>query len=157
MEDAKRTSTLTQSAGWFCDRGLQSMIRCNSDFELRLLPNAASWGGLLCAVRRETSRFQTSIMIQQFWWRAVHASASNRQVDTCLRLKNRLIGSFSSYGNPKNRSVGSARLTCRQPRQNYGLVDKLIKSRKEIKLLDGAVPDRSTAIAEAALPRKLEE
>jgi ATP-dependent Clp protease protease subunit len=39
----------------------------------------------------------------------------------------------------------------------YGLVDEVIKSRKEVKLLDGAVADRSTAIAEAALPRKVEE
>ena len=39
----------------------------------------------------------------------------------------------------------------------YGLVDEVIKSRKEAKLLDGAVPERSTAIAEAALPHKVEE
>ena len=37
------------------------------------------------------------------------------------------------------------------------LVDEVIKSRKEVKLLDGASPDASTAIAEAALPRKVEE
>ena len=41
--------------------------------------------------------------------------------------------------------------------KDYGLVDEVIKSRKEVKLIDGAVPDRSTAIAEAALPRKIEE
>ena len=41
--------------------------------------------------------------------------------------------------------------------KEYGLVDEVIKSRKEVKLIDGAVPDRSTAIAEAALPRKIEE
>jgi hypothetical protein len=44
----------------------------------------------------------------------------------------------------------------------YGLVDEVIKSRKEAKLLDGAggeksLTDRSTAVAEAALPQKLEE
>jgi hypothetical protein len=39
----------------------------------------------------------------------------------------------------------------------YGLVDEVIKSRKEAKLLDGANPEGSTAIAEAALPRKIEE
>ena len=39
----------------------------------------------------------------------------------------------------------------------YGLVDEVIKSRKEAKLLDGAAPERSTAIAEAALPHKVEE
>jgi len=37
------------------------------------------------------------------------------------------------------------------------LVDEVIKSRKEVKLLDGANADTSTAIAEAALPRKVEE
>ena len=39
----------------------------------------------------------------------------------------------------------------------YGLVDEVIRSRKEVKLLDGATPpsgDRSVAVAEAALPRK---
>jgi hypothetical protein len=39
------------------------------------------------------------------------------------------------------------------------LVDEVIKSRKEAKLLDGATaPDRgAVAIAEAALPHKVEE
>jgi hypothetical protein len=41
--------------------------------------------------------------------------------------------------------------------QSYGLVDEVIKSRKESKLLDGVVGKESTAIAEAALPHKLEE
>ena len=40
----------------------------------------------------------------------------------------------------------------------YGLVDEVIKSRKEAKLLWMApAPEGSTAIAEAALPRKVEE
>ena len=44
----------------------------------------------------------------------------------------------------------------------YGLVDEVMKSRKEAKLLgDGAadpsLSDRSTAVAEAALPQKIEE
>src|SRR6266550_2826214 len=41
--------------------------------------------------------------------------------------------------------------------KSYGLVDEVIKSRKETKLLDGATSDGATAIAEAALPRKIEE
>ena len=39
----------------------------------------------------------------------------------------------------------------------YGLVDEVIKSRKEIKLLDGAKPpsgNRSVEVPEVALPRK---
>jgi ATP-dependent Clp protease protease subunit len=39
----------------------------------------------------------------------------------------------------------------------YGLVDEVIKSRKEITLLDGAKPpsaDRSIEVAEMAVPRK---
>ena len=44
----------------------------------------------------------------------------------------------------------------------YGIVDEVIKSRKEAKLLDGvstdkSLNDRSTAVAEAALPQKVEE
>ena len=44
--------------------------------------------------------------------------------------------------------------------KDYGLVDEVIKSRKEVKLLEGAptaANERSTAVAEAALPRKVEE
>jgi ATP-dependent Clp protease protease subunit len=43
--------------------------------------------------------------------------------------------------------------------KEYGLVDEVIKSRKEAKLLDAnsPVPERSTAVAEAALPHKVEE
>jgi hypothetical protein len=46
--------------------------------------------------------------------------------------------------------------------KTYGLVDEVIKSRKEAKLLDGVsadkgLNDRSTAVAEAALPQKVEE
>jgi ATP-dependent Clp protease protease subunit len=43
---------------------------------------------------------------------------------------------------------------------DYGLVDEVIKSRKEVKLIDGAGgdgADRNVAVAEAALPRKLGE
>ena len=42
----------------------------------------------------------------------------------------------------------------------YGLVDEVIKSRKEVKLMDGAnspALERAAASAEAALPRKVEE
>jgi hypothetical protein len=41
--------------------------------------------------------------------------------------------------------------------KSYGLVDEVIKSRKEIKLLDGATPpsaDRSIEVAEMVVPRK---
>jgi ATP-dependent Clp protease protease subunit len=44
--------------------------------------------------------------------------------------------------------------------KTYGLVDEVIKSRKETKLLDGASSpggDRAAAVAEAALPRKVGE
>jgi ATP-dependent Clp protease protease subunit len=46
--------------------------------------------------------------------------------------------------------------------KSYGLVDEVIKSRKEAKLLDGdgtggKISDRATAVAEAALPQKVEE
>src|SRR5438552_2904340 len=44
--------------------------------------------------------------------------------------------------------------------RDYGLVDEVIKSRKEAKLIDGAGgdgADRNVAVAEAALPRKLGE
>jgi hypothetical protein len=45
-----------------------------------------------------------------------------------------------------------------QEAKAYGLVDEVIKSRKEVKPLDGAIPpsaDRSVEVAETALPRKV--
>jgi len=45
-----------------------------------------------------------------------------------------------------------------QEAKTYGLVDEVIKSRKEVKLLDGGTPrsgDGSVEVAETALPRKL--
>ena len=78
-----------------------------------------------------------------------------------FKLKKRLIKIISQHtGKPEDQvrldsdrdyymSAGEAKA--------YGLVDEVIKSRKEVKLLDSANPDASTAIAEAALPRKVEE
>ena len=78
-----------------------------------------------------------------------------------LKLKKRLIRIISQHtGKPEDQvRLDSDRdyyMTAAEAK-TYGLVDEVIKSRKEVKLIEGAVADRSTAIAEAALPRKIEE
>jgi len=80
-----------------------------------------------------------------------------------FKLKKRLIRILSQHtGKPeeqvKNDSDRDYYMSAVEAKA-YGLVDEVIKSRKEAKLLDGAapVPERSTAIAEAALPHKVEE
>ena len=80
-----------------------------------------------------------------------------------FKLKKRLIRIISQHtGNPEDQvRLDSDRdyYMSAAEAKAYGLVDEVIKSRKEAKLLDGAAPaaERSTAIAEAALPHKVEE
>ena len=78
-----------------------------------------------------------------------------------FKLKKRLIKIISQHtGKPEDQvRLDSDRdyYMSAAEAKTYGLVDEVIKSRKEMKLLDGASPDASTAIAEAALPRKVEE
>ena len=83
-----------------------------------------------------------------------------------FKLKKRLIRILSQHtGKPEEQvKLDSDRdyyMTAPEAKA-YGLVDEVIKSRKEAKLLDGAgseksLNDRSTAVAEAALPQKVEE
>src|SRR4029450_4355804 len=89
------------------------------------------------------------------------ASDVERQVDYMFKLKKRLIKIIAQH---TNKTEDQVRLDSdrdyymsAQEAKEYGLVDEVIKSRKEVKLLDGARPhsgDRSVAVAEAALPRK---
>src|SRR5947199_3889795 len=92
------------------------------------------------------------------------ASDVERQVDYMFKLKKRLIKIISQH---TGKSEDQVRLDSDRDyymsaaeAKGYGLVDEVIKSRKEVKLLDGATSpatDRSTAVAEAALPRKVGE
>jgi ATP-dependent Clp protease protease subunit len=92
------------------------------------------------------------------------ASDVERQVDYMFKLKKRLIRILSQH---TGKSEDQVRLDSDRDyymsaaeAKSYGLVDEVIKSRKEVKLLEGAnspASDRATAVAEAALPRKVGE
>jgi ATP-dependent Clp protease protease subunit len=89
------------------------------------------------------------------------ASDVERQVEYMFKLKKRLIRIISQHTGKSEDQVkfDSDRdyYMSAAEAQAYGLVDEVIKSRKEAKFLDGVIPKESTAIAEAALPHKIEE
>ena len=92
------------------------------------------------------------------------ASDVERTVEYMFKLKRRLIKIIAQHTGQAEDKVrlDSDRdyyMSAAEARE-YGLVDEVIKSRKEVKLLDGAGGDgaeRNVAVAEAALPRKLGE
>ena len=120
---------------------------------------------LLLGAGKKGIRFSltnSDIMIHQVSGGAQgQASDVERQVEYMFKLKKRLIRIISQHtGKPEDQvRLDSDRdyyMTAAEAK-TYGLVDEVIKSRKEVKLIEGAVVDGSTAIAEAALPRKIEE
>ena len=128
----------------------------------------ASMGALLLTAGAKGKRFalpNSDIMIHQVSGGAQgQASDVERQVDYMFKLKKRLIKIIAQHtGKPEEQvrqdSDRDYYMSAAEAKA-YGLVDEVIKSRKEVKLLDGATPpsgDRSTAVAEAALPRKVQE
>src|SRR3982074_3334446 len=126
---------------------------------------AASMGAVLLCAGTKGKRFalpNSDIMIHQVSGGAQgQASDVERQVEYMFKLKKRLIRIISQHtGKPEDQvRLDSDRdyYMSAAEAKTYGLVDEVIKSRKEAKLLDGAAPERSTAIAEAALPHKVEE
>src|SRR6195256_2732986 len=126
---------------------------------------AASMGAVLLAAGTKGKRFalpNSDIMIHQVSGGAQgQASDVERTVEYMFKLKKRLIRILSQHtGKPEDQvRLDSDRdyYMSATEAKAYGLVDEVIKSRKEVKLLDGASPDASTAIAEAALPKKVEE
>jgi ATP-dependent Clp protease protease subunit len=129
---------------------------------------AASMGAVLLCAGTKGKRFalpNSDIMIHQVSGGAQgQASDVERQVDYMFKLKKRLIRIISQHTSKSEEQVrlDSDRdyyMSAAEAR-DYGLVDEVIKSRKEVKLLDGAGgdgADRNVAVAEAALPRKLGE
>jgi ATP-dependent Clp protease protease subunit len=90
------------------------------------------------------------------------ASDVERQVDYMFKLKKRLIRIIAQHTGKSDEQVRADSdrdyYMSAEEAKAYGLVDEVIKSRKEVKLLDGATPpssDRSVEIAEVALPRKV--
>jgi ATP-dependent Clp protease protease subunit len=92
------------------------------------------------------------------------ASDVERQVEYMFKLKKRLIRIIAQHTGQSEEQVKADSdrdyYMSAAEAKTYGLVDEVIKSRKEVKLLDGAATpagERSAAVAEAALPRKIEE
>jgi ATP-dependent Clp protease protease subunit len=131
---------------------------------------AASMGAVLLAAGTKGKRYalpNSDIMIHQVSGGAQgQASDVERTVEYMFKLKKRLIRILSQHTGKAEEQVlrDSDRdyyMTASEAKA-YGLVDEVIKSRKEAKLLDGdgtggKISDRATAVAEAALPQKVEE
>src|SRR5450432_3934961 len=174
MEDGKKDiSIYINSPGGSVTAGLaiyDTMQFLTCDVTTYCLGMAASMGAVLLAAGTKGKRFalpNSDIMIHQVSGGAQgQASDVERTVEYMFKLKKRLIRILSQHtGKPeeqvKQDSDRDYYMTADEACA-YGLVDEVVKSRKEAKLLDGAgseksLTDRSTAVAEAALPQKVEE
>ena len=159
------------SPGGQVDAGLaiyDTMQFLTCDVTTYCLGMAASMAAVLLCAGTKGKRFalpNSDIMIHQVSGGAQgQASDVERQVDYMFKLKKRLIKIISQHTGKSEEQVrlDSDRdyyMSAAEAR-DYGLVDEVIKSRKEAKLIDGAGGDganRNVAVAEAALPRKLGE
>src|SRR5213082_348845 len=169
MEDGKKDINIyINSPGGSVTSGLaiyDTMQFLTCDVNTYCIGMAASMGAVLLAAGTKGKRYalpNSDIMIHQVSGGAQGtASDVERQVDYMFKLKKRLIRIIAQH---TGKSEEQVRLDSDRDyymsaaeAKAYGLVDEVIKSRKEVKLLDGATPppgDRSVAVAEAALPRK---
>ena len=174
MEDGKKDINIyINSPGGSVTAGLaiyDTMQFLTCDVTTYCLGMAASMGAVLLAAGTKGKRYalpNSDIMIHQVSGGAQgQASDVERTVEYMFKLKKRLIHTLSQHtGRPEDQvrqdSDRDYYMSASEAK-TYGLVDEVIKSRKEAKLLDGATSDRSlndraTAVAEAALPQKVEE
>ena len=125
---------------------------------------AASMAAVLLCAGTKGKRFalpNSDIMIHQVHGGAQgQASDVERQVDYMFKLKKRIIRIISQH---TGRSEDQVRIDSdrdyymsAEEAKGYGLVDDVIKSRKEVKLLDGSTPPdgRLVDVPEVALSRK---
>ena len=173
MEDGKKDiSIYINSPGGSVTAGLaiyDTMQFLTCDVTTYCLGMAASMGAVLLCAGTKGKRFalpNSDIMIHQVSGGAQgQASDVERTVEYMFKLKKRLIRILASHtGQPEDKvRLDSDRdyFLSATEAKDYGLVDDVIKSRKEVKLLDGVMPeravDRASAAAEAALPHKVEE
>ena len=125
---------------------------------------AASMGAVLLCAGTKGKRFalpNSDIMIHQVHGGAQgQASDVERQVDYMFKLKKRIIRIISQNTGKSEEQVrlDSDRdyYMSAEEAKAYGLVDEVIKSRKEVKLLDGKSPPdgRLVEVPEAVLSRK---
>jgi ATP-dependent Clp protease, protease subunit len=172
MEDGKKDISLyINSPGGVVTAGLaiyDTMQFLTCDVTTYCLGMAASMGAVLLCAGTKGKRLalpNSDIMIHQVSGGAQgQASDVERTVEYMFKLKKRVIKIISQHtGQPEDKvRLDSDRdyYMSAAEAKGYGLVDEVIKSRKEVKLLDGATSpagDRAAAVAEAALPRKIEE
>jgi len=174
MEDAKKDINIyVNSPGGSVSAGLaiyDTMQFLTCDVTTYCLGMAASMGAVLLCAGTKGKRFalpNSDIMIHQVSGGAQgQASDVERTVEYMFKLKKRLIRIISQHtGQPEEKvRLDSDRdyYMSADEAKAYGLVDEVIKSRKEVKLLEGngshsLANDRATAVAEAALPRKTGE
>src|SRR5213592_1462102 len=172
MEDGKKDiSMYINSPGGVVTAGLaiyDTMQFLTCDVTTYCLGMAASMGAVLLCAGTKGKRYalpNSDIMIHQVSGGAQgQASDVERTVEYMFKLKRRLIKIIAQHTGQAEDKVrlDSDRdyyMSAAEARE-YGLVDEVIKSRKEVKLVDGAGADgaeRNVAVAEAALPRKLGE
>src|SRR6266576_738735 len=170
MEDGKKDINLyINSPGGSVTAGLaiyDTMQFLTCDVNTYCIGMAASMGAVLLCSGTKGKRYalpNSDIMIHQVSGGAQGAASDvERQVDYMFKLKKRIIRIISQH---TGRSEEQVRVDSdrdyymsAEEAKGYGLVDEVIKSRKEVKLLDGANPpsgDRSVEVAETALPRKV--
>src|ERR1700751_738562 len=170
MEDSKKDINIyINSPGGSVTAGLavyDTMQFLTCDVTTYCLCMAARMEAVLLCSGTKGKRFalpNSDIMIHQVSGGAQGAASDvERQVDYMFKLKKRLIRIISQHTGKSDEQVrvDSDRdyYMSAEEAKAYGLVDEVIKSRKEIKLLDGATPpssDRAVEIAEVALPRKV--
>src|SRR6478735_10900452 len=168
MEDGKKDLNLyINSPGGSVTAGLaiyDTMQFLTCDVTTYCLGMAASMGAVLLCAGTRGKRFalpNSDIMIHQVSGGAQgQASDVERQVEYMFKLKKRLIKIISQHtGKPeeqvRNDSDRDYYMTAAEAKA-YGLVDEVIKSRKEVKLLDPVGSDGSAA-TEGTSSRKVEE
>jgi ATP-dependent Clp protease protease subunit len=168
MEDSKKDINIyVNSPGGSVTAGLavyDTMQFLTCDVVTYCIGMAASMGAVLLCAGTKGKRFalpNSDIMIHQVSGGAQGAASDvERQVDYMFKLKKRLIRIISQHtGKPQEQvRIDSDRdyYMSAQEAKDYGLVDEVIKSRKEIKGLDGATPPSGDRL-EAAAARKGEE
>src|ERR1051325_5531358 len=169
MEDGKKDINLyINSPGGSVTAGLaiyDTMQFLTCDVTTYCLGMAASMAAVLLCAGTKGKRFalpNSDIMIHQVHGGAQgQASDVERQVDYMFKLKKRLIRIMAQHTGKSEEQVrvDSDRdyYMSADEAKAYGLVDEVIKSRKEVKLLDGMTPpsaERAVEVAEVALPRK---
>jgi ATP-dependent Clp protease protease subunit len=169
MEDGKKDiSIYINSPGGSVTAGLaiyDTMQFLTCDVTTYCLGMAASMGAVLLCAGTRGKRFalpNSDIMIHQVSGGAQgQASDVERQVEYMFKLKKRLIKIIAQHTGKQEDQVrlDSDRdyYMSAAEAKTYGLVDEVIKSRKEIKLVDAAASERANAMSEAVMPQKIEE